>query len=65
MGGREHRAFWKGKLWFLRKYFPYKDGIPSEDIFWRFFRAIDPATFRKCFVDLVKSLNIPINNDVI
>ena len=44
------------KLDFLRRFFPYKNGIPSDDTLRRFFRRIDPKVFKDCFVEWVKNL---------
>lgn len=43
------RGFWQSKNRFLRQYLPYKNGIPSDDTFRRFFRAINPESFQKLF----------------
>jgi predicted transposase YbfD/YdcC len=34
---------------YLRKYLPYKNGIPSDDTLRRFFRALDPKSFSSSF----------------
>ena len=44
------------KVAFLKKYLPYKNGIPSHDTFARVFSLIDPKQFKSCFVSWVKSL---------
>jgi predicted transposase YbfD/YdcC len=33
----------------LRQYFPYKNGVPSDDTFRRFFRALNPQNFQEKF----------------
>ncbi len=43
-------AFGKIKLDYLRRYFPYKHGVPSDDTLRRFFRALDPEVFEACFI---------------
>ena len=40
--GAEHQAF-------LRRFYPYADGIPSHDTMCDVFAAIDPDKFRVCF----------------
>ena len=44
------------KLDFLRRFFPYENGVPSDDTLRRFFRRINPKVFREHFVKWVKSL---------
>jgi len=57
--------FGEAKLLFLQQYLPYKDGIPSDDTFRRFFRALEPEQFKKCFLKWVKNLDIYLNNNII
>ncbi len=45
------------KIDFLRRFFPYEDGIPSDDTLRRFFRRIDPKAFQKRFVEWVQCLS--------
>ena len=45
------------KLDFLRRFFPYENGIPSDDTLRRFFRRVDPKTFQKRFVEWVQCLS--------
>ena len=58
-GWRDVENFGKAKLNFLRKYLPFENGIPSDDTFRRFFRAIDPKKFQQNFLNWVDSLNLP------
>lgn len=44
------------KLDFLSRFFPYENGIPSDDTLCRFFRRIDPKVFKDCFAEWFKSL---------
>lgn len=46
----------KAKLDFLRQYLPFKNGVPSDDTFRRFFRALDPASFQELFSKWVETL---------
>ena len=64
-GWEDIEDFGESKLLFLRNYLPYKCGIPSDDTLRRFFRAIDPEAFQKCFSKWVASLNIPMENSLI
>jgi hypothetical protein len=43
---------------FLGKIFPYKNGIPSDDTFRRFFRAFDPNKFQEKFREWIAD-NLP------
>src|SRR5215208_59560 len=47
--GREQLAF-------LRRFLPYKHGIPSHDTLTGVLAALDPALFKACFVGWVESL---------
>jgi predicted transposase YbfD/YdcC len=46
---RDIETFGKMRLNFLRQYFSYANGTPSDDTFRRFFRAIDPQVFQEKF----------------
>jgi predicted transposase YbfD/YdcC len=45
------------KIDFLRRFFSYENGIPSDDTLRRFFRRVDPKVFQKRFVEWVKCLS--------
>ena len=64
-GWNDVEDFGDAKLDFLREFLPYKEGVPSDDTFRRFFRAIDPKVFQTCFIEWVGSLGIPIENSII
>src|SRR5579864_4432733 len=53
---RDFVLFGKEKLDFLRRYYPFMNGIPSKDTFARVFAALDSEAFKKCFIEWVKSL---------
>jgi len=53
---RDFVLFGKEKNDFLKKYFPYANGIPSKDTLARLFAVLDPESFKKCFIAWVKSL---------
>lgn len=46
--------FGKGKLEFLRRFFPYENGIPSDDTLRRFFRILDPLVLEERFEEWVR-----------
>lgn len=52
----EVSTFGKMKLEFLRRFLPFKDGVPSHDTFGDVFAALDPEPFRDCFVAWTASL---------
>jgi predicted transposase YbfD/YdcC len=47
--GQENQAF-------LRRFFPYENGIPSHDTLCDVFAAIDPELFKRCFLAWVEDL---------
>jgi predicted transposase YbfD/YdcC len=47
--GAENQAF-------LRRFFPYENGIPSHDTLCDVFAAIDPVLFKSCFLAWVEDL---------
>ncbi len=57
--------FGETKIDYLRGYLPYKNGIPSDDTLRRFFRALDPETFERCFVEWVQSFQLDVKDKVI
>ncbi|GHT93962.1 hypothetical protein FACS1894122_10050 [Alphaproteobacteria bacterium] len=48
-GWEEVELFGKTHENFLKRYFPYKNGVPSDDTYWRLFRALDPGVFQEKF----------------
>lgn len=50
------RDFGTAKLKTLRKIFPFKQGIPSDDTFGRMFSIINPKEFQRCFITWVETL---------
>jgi len=51
-------VFGKSQLEWLRKFFPYKSGIPSHDTLGTVFALIDSQNFNDCFV---KWINLVVN----
>jgi predicted transposase YbfD/YdcC len=49
-------GFGQDKLEWLRRFYPYKHGIPSHDTLGEFYSRIDPKEFAKCLIDFTKSL---------
>ena len=54
-GWVEIETFGNASLGFLKKYFAYKEGIPSHDALGDLFAAINPDEFKKCFISWVES----------
>jgi hypothetical protein len=61
-GWQDVENFGKAKVHFLKEYLPFKNGIPSDDTFRRFFRAIDPKKFQENFLSWIQSLNLKKGN---
>ena len=57
--------FGKTKLDYLQKYFPYKNGVPSDDTLRRFFRALNPEAFESCFIKWVRSFQMELSDKVV
>ena len=55
-GWEDFELFGHQKLEFLKKFLPFKNGIPSDDTFRRFFRSMDYKEFEKRFRAWVTSL---------
>jgi predicted transposase YbfD/YdcC len=51
---RDYVDFGKSKLNYLRKFFPYKNGIPSKNTFARVMSAIKPNEFKGRFLEWMK-----------
>lgn len=55
-GWKDIEIYGKHRLAHLRKYFPYKNGIPSDDTTRRFFRSLNPIQFKQLFSDWAQDL---------
>ena len=53
---RDYVLFGKEKLDFMRQYYPFENGIPSKNTFARVLAALDTESFKRCFIEWVKSL---------
>lgn len=54
-GWKDLELFGKQKIGFLKGLLSFKNGVPTDDTFRRFFRAIDPEQFKLCFINWIKS----------
>jgi predicted transposase YbfD/YdcC len=59
------QLFGKAKLEWLRRFFPYKHGIPSHDVLGKLFCRLDPVRFNECFMDWVNSISDLTKGEVI
>ena len=64
-GWQDVEDFGSAKIDYLRQCLPYKNGIPSDDTFRRFFRALDPYRFQDLFRSWVKNIHPIIEEKVI
>ena len=53
----EIEEFGKGQLKWLRKFFPFKNGIPSHDTLGKLFERLDTTSFSNCFSHWVNELS--------
>jgi predicted transposase YbfD/YdcC len=58
-------AYGKSKTEFLRKFFPYKNGAPSDDTIRRFFRALNPKVFQEKFREWILNIFPNLEEQVI
>jgi predicted transposase YbfD/YdcC len=64
-GWQDVEDFGNLKIEFLRQHLAYKNGIPSDDTFRRFFRSINPESFQGLFRNWSSSLSKNISKEVI
>ena len=59
------QEFGEQKIDWLRKFYPYKHGIPSHDVLGKLFSRICPETFNACFIDWVNSISTLSKGEII
>lgn len=64
-GWQDVEDFGNAKIDYLRSILPFSNGIPSDDTFRRFFRALDPSAFQGLFIEWVRQLQPTLQSDVI
>jgi len=64
-GWQDVEDFGNAKLEYLRQFLPFKNGIPSDDTYRRFYRSLDPERFQELFREWVKSIQSEIDPGVI
>lgn len=57
---RDFVTFGEEKLDYLQRFLPFEYGIPSKNTFARVLSALDPATFKTCFIDWVQSFQLAL-----
>lgn len=57
--------FGKGQLEWLRKFFPFKSGIPSHDTLGRIFAGLDTDQFNDCFADWINQISSSTKGQVV
>ena len=57
-GWSDLALFGNKKIDYLKTILPFNNGIPTDDTFRRFFRALEPDEFKQRFIDWVKALQI-------
>lgn len=58
-------VFGNTKLSWLRKFFPYKNGIPSHDVLGKLFAKLDTQEFSKCFSNWINSISQLTKGEVV
>jgi len=64
-GWKSLKDFGEAKLDWLRKFLPYKDGIPVDDTLARVMRRIETKEFQACFMKWVQSVSDVTSGDVV
>ncbi|QZT38635.1 ISAs1 family transposase [Halosquirtibacter xylanolyticus] len=59
------QQFGELKIDWLRKFYPFTEGIPSHDTIGRVFRHLNPTLFNECFIQWVSSLTELTSGQVI
>ncbi len=59
------QEFGNTKLDWLRRFFPYKKGVPSHDVLGRLFSNLDHKEFTECFSNWINSISTFTNGEVI
>ncbi len=57
--------FGNAKLEWLRRFFPYKHGVPSHDVLGKLFSRLDPVKFSECFTNWINTVSSLTEGEVI
>ena len=64
-GWQQIKDFGEAKLDWLRKFFPYVEGIPVDDTIARLMRRLDTKAFKACFLSWMNAVSDATNGDII
>jgi len=64
-GWHQIKDFGDAKLDWLRKFFPYTEGIPVDDTIARLMRKLDTEAFQSCFLSWMSAVSKATNGDII
>src|SRR6266568_2197487 len=64
-GWKSLKDFGEAKLNWLRKFLPYKDGIPVDDTLARVMRKLETKAFQACFIQWIQSVSEATSGDVV
>jgi len=53
------------KLDWLRRFLPFKNGVPSHDVLGKLFARLDPKIFNECFISWINSISQITQGEVI
>lgn len=59
------QQFGESKEEWLRKYFPFENGVPSHDVIGKFFARLDHKTFSNCFTNWISSITSFTKGEVV
>ena len=59
------QIFGEAKLDWLRRFFPYRHGVPSHDVIGKLFSRLDPVQFNRCFINWVNSISDLTGGEVV
>lgn len=62
---KEMIYFGNQNIYWLRKFYPYKKGIPSHDTLEHVFKHLNTKEFNKCFIGWIASISKDTNGEVI
>ena len=64
-GWQQIKDFGEAKLDWLRRFFPYVEGIPVDYTIARLMRRLDTKAFKACFLSWMNAVSDATNGDII